>query len=113
LTTLLFAALPVSWAYAIRRHQLFDIRVLLRQGLQYALARRVLLAAVPALGLLLLADVLWHGQQPLLDILRGRGWMYLLLGALAALTLVNRQTWLDTLDRRFLSRALRRPAAPA
>ena len=38
--TLLFAALPTSWAYAIRRHQLFDIRVLLRQGLQYALARR-------------------------------------------------------------------------
>lgn len=99
--TLLFAALPTSWAYAIRRHQLFDIRVLLRQGLQYALARRVLLAAVPALGLLLLADVLLHGQQPLLDILRGRGWMYLLLGALAALTVVNRQTWLDTLDRRF------------
>ncbi len=99
--TLLFAALPISWAYAIRRHQLFDIRVLLRQGLQYALARRVLLAAVPALGLLLLSDLLLHGQQPLLDILRGRGWIYLSLGALAALTLVNRQRWLETLDRRF------------
>lgn len=99
--TLLFAALPISWAYAIRRHQLFDIRVLLRQGLQYALARRVLLATVPALVLLLVADVLMHGQQPFLDVLRGRGWIYLFLGALAALTLVNRQTWLDALDRRF------------
>ena len=99
--TLLFAVLPISWAHAIRRHQLFDIRVLLRQGLQYALARRVLMATVPALGLLLLADMLLHGQQPLVEILRGRGWIYLVLGALAALTLVNRQAWLDTLDRRF------------
>jgi hypothetical protein len=97
--TLLFAALPLSWAYAIRRHQLFDIRVLLRQGLQYALARRVLLAAVPA-SVWFLADVLCtaaaapgYSSRTRLD--------YLLLGALAALTVVNRQTWLDTLDRRF------------
>ncbi len=40
--------LPLSISYAILRHRLFDVRVIIRQGLQYALARRVLLSLVPA-----------------------------------------------------------------
>jgi hypothetical protein len=36
--TLLFAALPLSWAYAILRHQLFDIRV--HRGLRFNDHRR-------------------------------------------------------------------------
>ncbi len=39
LVTVLHQAFPLSWAYAILRHRLFDVRVILRQGLQYALAR--------------------------------------------------------------------------
>ena len=42
LGTFLFLAMPLSFAYAILRHRLFDIRVLIRQGLRYALARRAL-----------------------------------------------------------------------
>jgi eukaryotic-like serine/threonine-protein kinase len=97
----LFLALPFSWAYAILRHQLFDVRVLVRQGLQYALARRVLLAAVPALVIALLIDLLAHGDQPLLAIVRARGWLYLVLVGLAAAAYTNRRRWLDGLDRRF------------
>ena len=97
----LFLALPCSWAYAILRHQLFDVRILVRQGLQYALARRVLLAAVPALVIALLIDLLAHGEQPLLAIVRARGWLYLALVALAAAAYTNRRRWLDGLDRRF------------
>jgi eukaryotic-like serine/threonine-protein kinase len=99
--TTLFLALPFSWAYAILRHQVFDVRVLLRQGLQYALARRVLLAAVPALVIALVIDLLAHGDQPLLAIVRARGWLYLVLVGLAAAAYTNRQRWLDALDRRF------------
>ena len=101
LVTVLYQAFPLSWAYAILRHRLFDVRVILRSGLQYALARRVLLTVVPALGILLLADLLSHGHQPLLDILHARGWIYLVLGGLGATAYAKRQSWLEALDRRF------------
>lgn len=97
----LFLALPLSWAYAILRHQVFDVRVLLRQGLQYAMARRVLLAAVPALVIVMVIDLLAHGEEPLLTIVRARGWLYLVLAGLAAAAYTNRRRWLDGLDRRF------------
>src|SRR5215469_10548917 len=93
-------ACPLSFAYAILRHRLFDIRVIIRQGLQYALARGVLLSLVPALGLILLGDLFIH-RQPLVEILRLRGWMYGALGGLAVLAQARRQQWLTTLDRHF------------
>jgi len=101
LVTVLYQAFPLSWAYAILRHRLFDMGVIVRRGLQYALARGVLLTAVPALGLLLVVDLLLHGQQPLLQILRQRGWIYVVLGGLAGAAYVKRQSWLEVLDRRF------------
>jgi eukaryotic-like serine/threonine-protein kinase len=93
-------ACPLSFAYAILRHRLFDIRVIIRRGLQYALARRVLLSSVPALGLILLGDLLLH-RQPLVEVLRLRGWMYGALGGLAVVAQARRQQWLTTLDRHF------------
>ena len=101
LVTVLYQAFPLSWAYVILRHRLFDVQVILRRGLQYALARGVLLTVVPGLGILLLADLLLHGQQPLLEILRVRGWIYVVLGGLAATAFFKRQNWLEALDRRF------------
>ena len=47
---LLFSAMPISFAYAIVAQRLFDIRILIRQGLRYALARRSILSVVPALS---------------------------------------------------------------
>lgn len=101
LLNILYQAFPVSWAYAILRHRLFDVRVVIRQGLQYALARRLLISAVPALAGILLFDLLLHGDQTILDVLRARGWMYAALGALAAIAYTQRQKWLEVLDRRF------------
>jgi len=74
---------------------------MVRRGLQYTLARGVLLTAVPVLGVALLTDLLLHGQQPLLEILRARGWIYVVLGGVAATAYVKRQSWLEALDRRF------------
>jgi eukaryotic-like serine/threonine-protein kinase len=98
---LLFLAFPLSFAYAILRHRVFDLGVMVRRGLQYTLARGVLLTAVPVLGVALLTDLLLHGQQPLLEILRARGWIYVVLGGVAATAYVKRQSWLEALDRRF------------
>ncbi len=97
----LFLTFPFSFAYAILRHRLFDIRLMVRQGVQYALARRLLLSLVPALAGLLLLDLLLHGDQPFLSILRARGWIYGGLIGLALLAHRQRERWMESLDQRF------------
>ena len=92
---------PIAVAYAILRHRAFDIAVVIRQGLQYAVARRAVLAVIPVLAAILVADLLMHGNQPLTIILQERGWIY---GGLAAAALAAnryREQWMNALDRRF------------
>jgi tRNA A-37 threonylcarbamoyl transferase component Bud32 len=100
-SNLLFLLFPLSYAYTILRHKLFDIRVMFRQGVQYALARRLVLSLVPLLAAILLLDLFVHGDQPLLAVVRQRGWIYLALGALALTAHLQRRSWMDALDRRF------------
>jgi tRNA A-37 threonylcarbamoyl transferase component Bud32 len=99
--TFLFLALPLSFAYAILRHRLFGITTIIRQGLRYVLARRVLLAIAPAMLVLLVADILVHRDEPLGSVLRGRVWIYGGLAALALVARARRRGWMDALDRRF------------
>lgn len=94
-------ACPAAFAFAILRHRLFDLGVMVRQGLQYALARGVLLSLVPALGIILVADLLVHGDQPLISVLTARGWVYAALGGLAFVAHTQRKSWMQALDRRF------------
>jgi serine/threonine-protein kinase len=94
-------ACPAAFAYAILRHRVFDIDVILRQGLQYALARGAVLALVPLLGGLLILDLAVNRQQPLADILSSRGWVYGGLAILAIVAYWRRNSWLDAIDRRF------------
>jgi eukaryotic-like serine/threonine-protein kinase len=95
------AAFPAALAYAILRHRLFDLGVMIRQGMQYAMARGVLLSVVPVLGIVLVADLLLHGEQPLIQVLAARGWIYAALGGLALLAHTQRTHWMQALDRRF------------
>jgi eukaryotic-like serine/threonine-protein kinase len=97
----LILACPLAFTYAILRHRIFDIQVIIRQGLQYALARGAVLALVPALGAILLLDLAVNSRQPLADILAARGWIYAGLGGLVLLAYWQRKPWLETLDRRF------------
>jgi eukaryotic-like serine/threonine-protein kinase len=96
-----FLVFPLSFAYAILRHRMFDLGVMVRQGLQYALARGVLVSVVPVLAVIMFGDLLLHGQQPLLEILKSRGWVYGALGGVAILAHSRRQQWMRALDRRF------------
>ena len=99
--TFLFLLLPLSFVYAILRHRLFDVRLMIRQGLRYAVARRALLALVPLLIAAFSIDLLAHGNERVGDVLLGRLWIYAAVAGLAVAARTQRQTWLDALDRRF------------
>ena len=98
---LLLLLFPLTFAYAIVRHRVLDIQVIIRQGLQYALARRALLGVVPGLALALVIDLTLNSQQPLVGILRKHGWAYAGVGLLAVFASFRRRQWLDALDRHF------------
>ncbi len=98
---MLFLALPISFAYAILRHRLFDLGTIVRQGVRYMLLRGGLFGIVPLLMTLLAFDLLLHGEQSIAEILSRRLWIYAGLTMLALLIRLTRQHWLDFLDRRF------------
>jgi len=96
-----FLAFPACFAYAVLRHRLFDVRVIVRQGLQYAMARGVLLSALPLLAAAFLLDIFIHRKESLATIVAARGLTYAALALLTAILYSKRQQWLDGIDRRF------------
>ncbi len=99
--TLMLLLVPLSLGYAILRHRLFALPTLLRQGLQYALARRVLLSVVPVVLTMLGLDLLVNNDETVGSILARRGWAYAALVGLATVARLRRRQWLDALDRRY------------
>jgi serine/threonine-protein kinase len=59
------------------------------------------LALIPALGLILVADLAVNSQETIAQILRTRGWIYLGLAAVAVGIHWKRQRWLAVIDRKF------------
>ncbi len=98
---LLVALIPICTAYGILRHRMFDIHVMIRLGLRYAVARGLLLSIIPATALVLAVDLMTHGNQPLIEIARRRGLLYAAIALGAFLLHVRQKTWLNALDRRF------------
>ena len=98
---LVWLAVPAAFAYAILRHRLFDLPLIVRQGVRYALARRLLDALIPIVGALLLIEAVLHRNQPLSQMVQARWWWYAL--AVLALWVIRhrREHWLAALDRRF------------
>ena len=101
LGTILILLLPLSLTYAVLRHRLFDVSVIIRLGVRYALARGVLAALMPAIAAAMVVDALAHGDQPLLDVVVSRAWIYLALAAAAWVAYRRQRSWLEAIDRRF------------
>jgi len=101
LGALVQSAGPLAMGYAILRHRVFDVGVILRQGLQYAVARRLLLGLAPLFGLALVADLTLHSDQTLAQAFVERGWLYAALAAAALFAHAKSRTWLPALDRAF------------
>jgi tRNA A-37 threonylcarbamoyl transferase component Bud32 len=97
----LISACFFSLAYAILRHRVLEVRVIVRQGLQYAAARGIVLGLVPALGLLLAIDLVVSSQEPLATIMQTRGWIYLSVAGAALAVHWKRKEWLAAIDHGF------------
>jgi len=89
------------FAYAVVRHRMFNIRVLVRRSLQYAFARSTLLALM-AMPVVLLAIFLWaHRTDSIETLLTGTPAVYVLIILPLILVIRYRKTVLESLDRRF------------
>jgi tRNA A-37 threonylcarbamoyl transferase component Bud32 len=101
LATLALLIVPISFAYAILRHRLFDVGLIIRQGVRYAMARRLLLSIVPVLAALMALDAYWNRDRAIAEQFAARAPVYGLLSVLALVAAHRRQRWLDALDKRF------------
>ena len=102
LSFLAMLCIPVSIGAAVWKDQLFDIRVLVRRGLQYLFARtalRILLALPIAL---LLLSIVSNPNRTVAQILtQGSGWLNIVLIGAIAVMLYWRKRLQSWLDRRF------------
>jgi len=93
---------PPAYAYAILRHRVIPISLIIRRGVQYLLAKNVLrlLIALPVLGLIV--TVLANPDRTLSDILlRNSLYFYVTLIIAAAISFLLRKRLNDWIDRKF------------
>ena len=93
---------PPAYAYAILRHQVIPISLIIRSGLQYLLAKNVLriLIALPVIGLT--QTILANPDRTLSDILfRNSLYFYVTLMIAAAIIFLFRKRLNDWIDRKF------------
>ena len=95
------ALVPFSFAYAITRHRLFDIGLMLRRGLQHALARRFLLSLIPAVTLIFIVNLYARPDRTMAQLRGGELWWYAALIAAGVWIYRRRGAWLEALDRRY------------
>ncbi|HEY3136061.1 MAG TPA: protein kinase, partial [Blastocatellia bacterium] len=97
-------AIPITVGYAVLKHRVFDIQIVVRRGLQYLFAKHVLrfILALPLAGLVLMIIV--NRDRSISDILTGNPILLLLIAA-AGLSLKFRRQLTRWIDRRFFSEA--------
>ena len=97
-------AVPISVGYAVLKHRLFDVQIVIRRGLQYLFAKQVLriILALP------LAALVWtiivKRDLPLTAILTGNPILLVLIAAVG-LSLKFRRQLTQWIDRRFFREA--------
>lgn len=95
----LLSAFGLAYAVAVRRAM--SPRTALRQGLQYALARKTLALLIMLPAVLLVIELILQRDRPLSAIILGQPLFYIGLLALLAVGLRYRDTAQKWLDRRF------------
>jgi hypothetical protein len=95
---------PITWGYAIIKHRVFEINVVVRRGLQYLLARNVLqiLFALPLIALAY--TIISNRNQTISDIVSHNP-VHLSLIAISGFGLRFRRQLKDRIDRKFFREA--------
>ena len=88
-------------AYAVLKQRLFQVSFIVRQSLQYAVARGALLIPIPILAGILIFDLIAHKDQPFGVLLSAHGWAYALMGVVGVIAHKKRSQWMEVLDRHF------------
>jgi eukaryotic-like serine/threonine-protein kinase len=94
--------IPISFAYAVLRHQVIPVRVIVRRSVQYLLAKNALraLLILPIAGVAL--SIISNPNRSVAEIfLRNSLYFYLLLVAAVVLGLLFRRRLSDWIDRKF------------
>jgi hypothetical protein len=94
--------IPLAWTYAIRRHQVIPVSLLVRRSVQYLLATGVLrvILALPIIAIVL--TVILNPHRTLSEIIfRNSIYLYLLLLAAATVSLTFRKRLIAWVDRKF------------
>ncbi len=101
--------IPLCIGYAILKHRVLGIRVVVRRGIQYLLARNVLRVALAAPLLLIAVSVALNPDRSLAELVGGGdGRRNLAILLLAGLALRYRTSVMQSIDRRFFREAYRR-----
>src|SRR5580692_6582899 len=88
-------------AYAVLKQRLFQVSFIVRQSLQYAVARGALLIPIPILAGILIFDLVVHKDQPFGALVSAHGWAYALMGVAGIVAHKKQSQWMEVLDRRF------------
>jgi hypothetical protein len=95
---------PITWGYAIIKHRVFEINVVVRLGLQYLLAKNVLQILL-ALPLVAFAYTIISNRNQTISEIVSQNPIYLSLIAIAAVGLRFRKQLKDRIDRKFFREA--------
>jgi hypothetical protein len=106
--TLSVTLMVIVLAYTLVKHPILGIRLVVRRGLQYLLAKNVLRLILLAPALIVLIQILRWPEKSLADLLFRSSWpFYLLVMGTAAFTLRYRHEMSAWLDRRFFRVAIK------
>ena len=101
ITDFMTVALALSMSYAVLRHRVFDIRVVLRRTVQYTLAKNVLMASLAVPAVALAYSVISNPGMTIAEFL-SVGSPYVYVAAALGLTIRFRRVLRAYIDRQFL-----------
>jgi hypothetical protein len=96
--------IPLSIAFAIVKHRLFDIHVVIRQGLRYLFAKNVLRILLYLPAAIIIYTIAVNRNQKITDLLFSNT-LYIVLTIAALIGLKFRNRFSDWLDRKFFREA--------